>query len=356
MFSDPIENTIKQITNSSGKDQCDRDSATAKRQMNYYVNQGHNITTACEMNEALQHATALCGFNTNVMDIEKGEKGKKRSIPNITQLHHFKYYKDDGKMMCRVWRYYKIGEGKVCVLPHCPVAPPYSVIIPFRDNITSLGQGKRNPSANLTVVYCTDEMCVKSMKSCEELQYHLDFEQHEYCKKDATQLLKVKDRWVEMFQVERVTHHQQQPVPSTSNEDHYYPILPMGWAIKPNRVFRRYTEKQKKFLQNLFDDGERTHKKCTAKKALEQMRNEFETIELLPETSIASFFTRRNASKAKDQAQDAPIHEAEADEEAVDDDSGSEDEVQDELVDNALSNNVAVDILHQLNIVSIHRN
>jgi hypothetical protein len=48
----------------AGKDQCDRDSATAKRQMNYYVERGQNIESAEEMNQALRTATALCGFNS----------------------------------------------------------------------------------------------------------------------------------------------------------------------------------------------------------------------------------------------------------------------------------------------------
>ena len=56
-----------------GKDQCDRDSATAKRQMNYYLNKGNNIENADEMNEALRTATALCGFNSCVMQIGNTE-------------------------------------------------------------------------------------------------------------------------------------------------------------------------------------------------------------------------------------------------------------------------------------------
>ena len=43
----------------AGKDQCDRDSATAKRQMNYFVNSGHNIENANQMNQALRSATAI---------------------------------------------------------------------------------------------------------------------------------------------------------------------------------------------------------------------------------------------------------------------------------------------------------
>ena len=53
----------------SGKDQCDRDAATAKKQMNYLIERGRNIETADETNEALQCANALCGFSSCVIEI-----------------------------------------------------------------------------------------------------------------------------------------------------------------------------------------------------------------------------------------------------------------------------------------------
>ena len=40
----------------SGIDQCDRDSATAKRQINYFAEGRRNIETADEMDEVLQCA------------------------------------------------------------------------------------------------------------------------------------------------------------------------------------------------------------------------------------------------------------------------------------------------------------
>ena len=61
----------------SGKDQCDRDSATAKRQTQYYVDRGNNIQNSDQMYEALRQATALCGFTANVLDIKERKKYEK---------------------------------------------------------------------------------------------------------------------------------------------------------------------------------------------------------------------------------------------------------------------------------------
>ena len=55
----------------AGKDQCDRDSATAKRQMNYYIEKESNVESAAEMNDASRTATALCGFNSMVLEIQE---------------------------------------------------------------------------------------------------------------------------------------------------------------------------------------------------------------------------------------------------------------------------------------------
>ena len=53
----------------SGKDQCDRDSATAKRQIQYYIERENNIETPDQTYDAMCKATALSGFTANVLDI-----------------------------------------------------------------------------------------------------------------------------------------------------------------------------------------------------------------------------------------------------------------------------------------------
>ena len=54
----------------SGKNQCDRDSVTGKRQMQYYIERGNNIETPNQMYDAMCKATALSGFTTNVLDVK----------------------------------------------------------------------------------------------------------------------------------------------------------------------------------------------------------------------------------------------------------------------------------------------
>ena len=114
----------------AGKDQCDRDSATAKRQMNYHVDSGHNIENANEMNNALRAATAICGFSSCVMNIEKEKCINPEHIKNISKVHHVKYI-DSQNPEFQVWYYYGIGEGKKYPVGKLPATPNYNVTVPF---------------------------------------------------------------------------------------------------------------------------------------------------------------------------------------------------------------------------------
>ena len=77
----------------SGKNQCDRDAATTKRQMNYFIERG-NIETADEMNEAFQCANVLCSFHSCVIEILEKKHEKRKHISNISKMHAIKYIYD----------------------------------------------------------------------------------------------------------------------------------------------------------------------------------------------------------------------------------------------------------------------
>ena len=97
----------------SGKDQCDRDSATAKHQMQYYIERGNNIETPEQMYDAMCKATALSGFTANVLDIaEKKSYPKIKKIQSISKIHHVKYDYSEAKTKFHVWQYISIGPGK----------------------------------------------------------------------------------------------------------------------------------------------------------------------------------------------------------------------------------------------------
>ena len=95
-----------------GKDRCNRDSATAKRQMQYFIDSGKNINSADHMLEAIRSATPLYVFTANLLDI-RGQKYKnQKQIKNIWKIHHVKYIYDDAKNEYHVQQFSKIGQGR----------------------------------------------------------------------------------------------------------------------------------------------------------------------------------------------------------------------------------------------------
>ena len=94
-------------------DQCDSDSATAKRQIQYFIDCGNNIQNSDDMYQAMFQANALCGFAANVLDIkEKKTYNKLKQIKDISKIHHVKYLYDDNKLQYQVWQYREIGIGR----------------------------------------------------------------------------------------------------------------------------------------------------------------------------------------------------------------------------------------------------
>ena len=147
----------------SGKDQCHRDAATAKRQMNYFIERGRNIETADEMNEALQCANALGGFNSCVIEIlEKKKYEKQKHISNISKIHAIKYIYDGNSVSYKSWQYYGIGSGKVVTCGTEPSIPHHNVKSAFSNQCKSFGmirtkQAKKQlPESSFR---CTDPVC-----------------------------------------------------------------------------------------------------------------------------------------------------------------------------------------------------
>ena len=157
----------------AGKDQCDRDSATAKRQMNYYIEQGKNIETAEQMNDALRTATALCGFNSMVMEIDEKKKYEnEKNIKDLSKIHQVKYVVDDRQPQYHVWQYYGIGNGKSFKVGKEPEILKHTIKVPLESNHTSYGRASK--ASKKEIIYCSEPMCVKSFSSVDLMLKHLN--------------------------------------------------------------------------------------------------------------------------------------------------------------------------------------
>ena len=100
-FSDP----------QGGKGSADRLAATCKSHIRIYIDEGHNVTTAEEMKEALLSHGGIHGCRVAVLLI-LCETLQQQKIPGITKLNNFEF--SDGKLVA--WRAYSIGSGKRIVV------------------------------------------------------------------------------------------------------------------------------------------------------------------------------------------------------------------------------------------------
>ena len=181
----------------SGKDQCNHDTATTKRQMQYFIDRGNNIDSSDQMLEAMQSATALCGFTAIVLDIRGQKYTKQTHIKNISKIHHIKYIYDDTKNEYQMWQYSEIGQGKKYEVKGHPVAPFYEEKMPFFYVGDSFGT-IQTQSKNETDIRCTDKACILNFSTYKKLEKHLNFG-HNFEAENQTQLSKVADKQVKRF-------------------------------------------------------------------------------------------------------------------------------------------------------------
>ncbi|CAC5406365.1 unnamed protein product [Mytilus coruscus] len=93
-----------------GKGPCDRRASHIKAYVRRYINEGHDVTFAEEMKQAIEVKQKGL-FRVRVVDIVTyfdAEKSKIKPITGITQLHNFSFDVNG----ITVWKAYGIGEGK----------------------------------------------------------------------------------------------------------------------------------------------------------------------------------------------------------------------------------------------------
>ncbi|KAK3748950.1 hypothetical protein QZH41_010037, partial [Actinostola sp. cb2023] len=102
-FSDP----------QGGKGAADRLAATCKSHMRIHLNEGHNVTTAKEMKDALLSHGGIKGVRVAVVEnAEILTMREQKKMPGINKLNNFEYKQN--KLV--TWRAYEVGKGKTLTI------------------------------------------------------------------------------------------------------------------------------------------------------------------------------------------------------------------------------------------------
>ena len=231
------------------------------------------------------------------------------TIEGITNCHNIEF----GVNAIKAWRYYKIGEGKEIPIKDFEMDLTYTVVRNFPDAFpTGFKTRIKEPSTSakegdkgVTILECPEENCVCTFEKMEALNTHLLGQLHS---SEDTHILDSKSK-MRLYFAEYMskTASSEATTPSSSaiqtesasgHSGDVSNIECKGWALPHRKKPVRLTEKQKKWLTDMFVEGERTRRKKTPNKVADLMktvRHEgkkiFHPREYLKNTQIMGFFS-----------------------------------------------------------------
>ena len=285
-FSDP----------QGGEGPCDRKAASIKTHMRVYLNQGSNIDTAKEMEDAIQSLGGVPEVDVTLCSSSQIPKPSlNEKIEGVSLISNIEY--NDGSL--RVWKAYGIGPGKCVQLtklgvpsvvpipdlakyggdtvkptPNAHFIKIKSSLPPRSDDSQECSDTEEDPRTDTPPVPLfsrPEEGCVKEYQRFSSLPHHLDLRKHERALEHATLLDSAVLGYADRLQEQSSGMPQLQQVRkrlSLSN----LPCLPMGWALKSSHVKRtRCTEKQRDYLSSKFRIGQTTGQKVDAASVAKSM-------------------------------------------------------------------------------------
>ncbi|CAC5386711.1 unnamed protein product [Mytilus coruscus] len=322
-------------------------AAHVKSYIRRYVNEGNDVCTAVDFKNALMKSNIKKVSVVVALQPPKSDSKKKEpavfKLPKITTVNNFSF-KNGG---VQVWRQFEIGQG--CHIPAVDTTttrdlPELTIIdtflnqqtetevrqsgiieaeVPLQEPVTQVNENEVEPLVNDNTVTVGDQSnddvdsvseeemsklfscneCIKTFSKYGNLLRHLDIGKHSVKQENKKLSDKSKIEYSRhMEKVNTVTVNSDNFSPGNSNSD-----LPQGWALKLRRTVKRFTQDQKKYLQEKFDRGEKTGQKFDPEEVSQDMRmvrttsgrKRFSQEEFLSATQIASYFSRLVLNKRK---------------------------------------------------------
>lgn len=315
-FSDP----------QGGKAACDRQAATIKSHMRIHLNAGNDIETPAQMRDAIVSCGGVPAVNVVLCEYVEVSCEPSTKIEGISLLSNVQF-EESG---LRVWRAYKLGPGKQIPktkLPTPSISQLPALIGVTRANSCSFTPVKERrtkatepdlpaPAAATAarsegeesidkedIFTCPEEGCVQTFLRYSSMQRHLDCGRHRRAVERDTLFDKAAVGYAQKLEMHYQAHPQincsEQPPFTTST-------LPQGWALKSSTSKRaRFTEKQRKFMVDKFQQGESSGRKIDPASvarsiltAVDSRGNHiFSSEDFLTASQIAGFFSRLASKK-----------------------------------------------------------
>jgi hypothetical protein len=295
----------------SGKDICDGILCPMKCSIRAYCNEGHDILTAADMREALEHHYVK-GTTAAVNVVDETKKSLTiNKIEHFSNYHNFQYETTG----VRVWRSYGIGCGKLISYDGVFVEHQGPTMLqtlealgfcesPEKRKIKPRSQTNRIEEGNeVSLFECSVPGCVEAFKTFAELELHLDVGEHT----KISQYDKIRIDWATKFSSIDSSSVKTAGKVASEAGNAESPLLDNGWALSKARSNVRFSEKVKKYLTAIYMLGERTGQKADPAQVAMGMRTstnaanerQFSRTEWLTKTQIQGFFSRVTAARRK---------------------------------------------------------
>ncbi|KAK3737607.1 hypothetical protein QZH41_001578 [Actinostola sp. cb2023] len=314
-FSDP----------QSGKDICDRKTASMKAHMRRWVNEKHDVISAEDMKTALESHGGVKGSRVAVVQIDSSIETAvgANKIPGISLLNNFSF-EENG---IHAWRAYNVGVGKYLSYTELNVEPMCAtnlqVIKSFGSCVKGLGSMSDAPAPRAEIFSCSESTCVLTFKTQQEAEAHMDTGKHVQASQCESLYDNVKKKWAERITEFNVVlgaapHVAVEEGPSASGESRI-----AGWALKVIKRSPRMGQKAKTFLIEKFNIGVTGGQKADPAQVSREMkcvRDSTGNLQFKPEewrtpNQISSFFSRLSAMQRKEPSETEKDHEVEVTEE-----------------------------------------
>ncbi|GMT23853.1 hypothetical protein PFISCL1PPCAC_15150, partial [Pristionchus fissidentatus] len=312
----------------NGKSAADRVSGMVKNKVRAYVDAGkdaksHEQFFTAATSGRLLEATSFYLVSAAVQKLPAVK------IPKISEMNDFQYVKNG----LREWRHLYNGDGTfisassfeelfklipIEVLKKAGHLPEdflgYWKILPRLKDATCPKDDYHSlwTSTERKAFYCPEIICSASFDTSDELEAHWLTGQH--CSSPSTTTMRDEALRMYAIELEGVASHrlnipdiddsikELEKTASDDEENEEY-----GWSLKSKKVVRRFTEKAKKYIIALFDEGIVRGNHVTPEEAERRMFNErekgvrvFEEEERMDSRQIASMFSRIASIRQKE--------------------------------------------------------
>ena len=281
-----------------GKDQCDRESAGGKTVINSYVNAGNDVLSAVDIYNALQYGSGVRNAKASVVEIDSSTSDLSGpSIPAINSYHSVQFNNDHMKLH----RYFNIGKGTIVKYSD---QSNFSSSLQVRNEFTSTssayGKCRKKKASAKSLFFCPDLGCTEVFEVEEDFENHLLSGKHKAAT-ETSAMDKVRSCFVRKMKLSS-SEHLSHPTTKVTTVDETMTdacskvslmsfFAEQGWAI-PTRAFYRYPIDLKKFLYDLFIEGEDTGRKKSPEEVEQLVRANFSADKYVTVQQIRSLFTR----------------------------------------------------------------